>query len=187
LVKSGELGTSLHVETHFSNEVAGTFTEWRYLFKESPAGGLTGTGIHVLDTMIAMAGPVRRVQAMLLAHKPPPDPLDSLSVLLEFASGISGTLAAVRSTPMYLRMHAFGRNDSAEALDRTELVLRRSAEPQHLHFAPVDTVSANLEAFADTVSWRAPYPILTNEMLDTVAAFEAIAEAVTFDGRIREV
>ena len=188
LVKSGELGEILHVEAHFSNEVAGTFTGWRYSLEESPAGGMTGTGIHVLDALIAMAGPVRRVQALLLSHKPPPDPLDSLSVLLEFTSGISGTLAAVRSTPMYLRVHAFARNASAEALGRTDLVLRRSGpELQLLSFPPVDSVRANLEAFADAVAGRAPYPISTSEMLDTVAAFDAIAEAAKSEGRIREV
>ena len=188
LIKGGELGRVLHLEAHFSNEVAGTFTEWRYSLEESPAGGMTGTGIHALDTMIAMAGPVRRVQALLLSHKPPPDPLDSLSLLLEFASGISGTLAAVRSTPTYLRVHAFGRNASAEALDRNDLLLRRSgAEPQNLSFPPVDSVRVNLEAFADAVAGRAPYPISTSEMLDTVAAFEAIAETARSDGRVREV
>jgi predicted dehydrogenase len=180
LVKSGELGRIVHFEAHFSNEVAGGFTEWRYSPEESPAGGLTGTGVHMLDAMIAMAGPVRRVEALLLSHKPPPDPLDSLSVLLEFAAGVSGTLAAVRSTPMYLRMHAFGRHASAEALGRTELVLRRSgAEPQHLSFPAADSVRLNLEAFADAVTGRAPFPIPTDEMLATVAAFEAITEAVS--------
>jgi predicted dehydrogenase len=89
---------------------------------------------------------------------------------------------------MYLRVHAFGRHASAEALGRTELVLRKSgAEPQHLGFPPVDSVRVNLEAFADAVAGRAPYPIPTSEMLATVAAFEAIAEAVRSDGRIREV
>jgi len=126
LVKSGGLGEVIHLEAHFSNEVAGTFAEWRYSPEESPAAGMTGTGIHILDALIAMAGPVRRVQGLLLSHKPPPDPLDSLSVLLEFASGISGTLAAVRSTPNYLRVHAFGRHASAETLGSTEFVLRRS-------------------------------------------------------------
>ena len=188
LVRSGELGKLLHVEAHFSNEVAATFTEWRFSPEESPAGGMTGTGIHVLDALIAMAGPVRRLQTLLLSHKPPPDPLDSLTVLLEFAAGISGTLAAVRSTPMYLRVHAFGRNASAEALGRTELVLRRSgAEPQHLSFPPADSVRANLEAFADAVAGRARYPISTSEMLDTVAAFDAITEAIRSEERIREV
>jgi predicted dehydrogenase len=184
LVKNGELGKLLHVEAHFSNEVAGTFAEWRYDAEESPAGGMTGTGIHVLDALIAMAGPVRRVQALLLSHKPPPDPLDSLSVLLEFASGISGTLAAIRSTPGYLRVHAFGRHASAEALGLDELVLRRSgAQPQHLRFPLVDSVRVNLEAFADAIAGRASYPISPNQMLDTVAAFEAISEAVKSDAK----
>lgn len=188
LAKGGELGTILHVEAHFSNEVAGSFADWRFSAEESPAGGMTGTGIHILDALIAMVGPVRRVQGLLLSHKAPPDPHDSLSVLLEFAAGISGTLAAVRSTPMYLRVHAFARNASAEALGRTELVLRRSgAEPQHFSFPPVDTVRVNLEAFADAVAGAAPYPIPTSEMLNTVAAFEAIAEAVKWAGRPRQV
>jgi len=187
LVKDGELGRILHLEAHFSNEVAGAFSEWRYSVDESPAGGMTGTGIHMLDALVALAGPVRRVQALLLSHKPPPDPRDSLSALLEFASGISGTLAMVRSTPAYFRLHAFGREASAEALGRTDLVLRRSGEePQHLSFPPVDSVRANLEAFADAVAGVAPYPIPTGEILDTVAAFEAIAEAAKSE-RIRRV
>ncbi len=188
LVKDGELGRILHLEAHFSNEVAGTFSEWRYSLDESPAGGMTGTGIHMLDALVALAGPVRRVQALLLAHKPPPDPLDSLSALLEFASGISGTLAMVRSTPAYFRLHAFGRRGSAEALGRNELVLRRSgAEPQRSILPPINSVRVNLEAFAGAVADGTPYPIPTSEMLDTVAAFEAIAEAAKADGRIRDV
>jgi len=178
LVKDGELGKILHLEAHFSNEVAGTASEWRYSLEESPAGGMTGTGIHMLDALVALAGPVRRVQALLLSHKPPPDPHDSLSALLEFASGVSATLAMVRSTPAYFRLHAFGREASAEALGRTDLVLRRSgAEPCHLSLQPVDSVRANLEAFAEAVAGVAPYPIPTSEMLDTIAAFEAITEA----------
>ena len=188
LAASGELGQIRHLEAHFSNEVAGSFSPWRFSAEESPAGGLTGTGIHMLDALVELAGPVRRVQALLLSHKPPPDPLDSLSVLLEFASGVSGTLAAVRSTPAYMRLHAFGRNASAEVLGPTDLVLRRSgAEPQHLSFAPVNSVRVNLEAFAAAAAGGARYPIPSGEILATVAAFEAIAEAVKSDGRLREV
>jgi predicted dehydrogenase len=188
LVKGGELGKVLHLEAHFSNEVAGAAAEWRYSLKESPAGGMTGTGIHMLDALVAIAGPVRRVQALLLSHKAPPDPHDSLSVILEFASGISGTLAMVRSTPAYFRLHAFGRNASAEVLGRADLVLRRSGvEPQHLSFPLVDSVRVNLDAFADAVAGVSPYPIPMSEMLDTVAALAAIAEAVKSDGRMREV
>jgi predicted dehydrogenase len=179
IAESGELGTLLHVEAHFSNEVSVAMEGWRHAPGESPAGGMTGTGIHVLDAMVKIAGPVRRAQAQLLSLKPPPDPLDSLAALLEFDGGVSGTIAALRSTPAYWRVHAFGRRGSAEALGRTELVVRKSgAQPQHLRFEPVDSVRANLEAFADAVTGRAPFPIPTKEMLATVAAFEAITRAV---------
>ncbi|HJU15405.1 MAG TPA: Gfo/Idh/MocA family oxidoreductase [Stellaceae bacterium] len=179
LKQSGALGEILHIEAHFSNEVAGTFGGWRHSPDETPAGGMTGTGVHMLDAMIALAGPVRRVQAQLLSIKPPPDPLDALSALLEFESGVSGTLSAVRSTPFYWRLHAFARHASAEALGRTELILRRSgAAPERRAFAPVDSVRANLDAFADAVAGRAPYPITTAEMRAGVAAFAMIAAAV---------
>jgi predicted dehydrogenase len=184
IAKEGALGRLLHLEAHFSNEVAATFSEWRYSPEESPAGGMTGTGVHMLDALIALAGPVRRVQALLLSHKPPPDPRDSLSAVLEFASGVSGTLAMVRSTPAYFRLHAFGREASAEALGRTDLVVRRSGRgPECVDLAPVDSVRANLEAFADAAAGGAPYPIPTGDMLATVAAFEAIAEAAKSDPR----
>lgn len=186
LVAAGELGRVLHLEGNFSNEVAATqFSPWRHARDESPAGCLTGTGIHVLDALVRMAGPVRRVSARLLSLKPPPDPQDTLSVLLEFAGGASGTLAVVRSTPAYWRVHVFGRTVSAEALGRTELVIRASgAEPRHLSFPPFDSVRANLEAFADAVAGAAAYPIPPKEIVDVVAAFEAIVQAVDADGPV---
>ena len=189
IAAGGELGRILHIEANFSNEVAARmFSPWRDSPEESPAGGMTGTGIHMLDAMIRMAGPVRRVQAQLLALKPAPDPLDTISVLLEFRSGISGILAAVRSTPAFWRVHVFGRDGSAEVLGHTELVLRRSGgEPQRRHLPPVDSVRANLDAFADAVAGIAPYPISPDEMVEVVAAFEAIANAAASDGRVQDL
>ena len=67
------------------------------------------------------------------------------------------------------------------------MLRRTGTEPQRRTFPPANSVRANLEAFADAVGGRAPYPIPTSQILDTVAAFEAIGEAVKTDGRIREV
>jgi predicted dehydrogenase len=189
LVGAGELGRVLHLEGNFSNEVAARmFSPWRDSPDESPAGGLTGTGIHVLDSFVRIAGPVRRVSAQLLSHRPVPDPLDTLSVLLEFESGVSGMLGAVRSTPAYWRVHVFGRDGSAEALGRTELILRKSGkDPERRRFEPLDSVRANLEAFADAVAGRARYPISPREMVDVVAAFEAIVKSAGSDGRVQDV
>jgi predicted dehydrogenase len=179
LVDSGELGPLLHVEGNFSNEVAAGFAAWRGAPEESPAGGMTGTGIHVLDALIRIAGPVRRTHTQLLKIKPDPDPWDSLSVMLEFESGVGGTLATVRSTPNFLRLHAFGRNGSVEAVSRHDIVIRNSgAEPQRLRYPIVDTVRVNLDAFADAVDGRASYPVPPEQVLAVTNAFIAIADAV---------
>lgn len=180
IVRSGELGPLLHLEANFSNEVSAAIPAgWRHDPRESPAGGLTATGIHVLDALVRLAGPVRRVEARLVASKPPPDPHDSLCVLLQFESGATGLLATVRSTPAFWRVHAFGRQGSVEARGRTELLLHRSgAEPRLLRFPERDSVRANLEAFAAAVEGSAPYPVPTSEIVATVAAFEGITQAV---------
>jgi predicted dehydrogenase len=184
LAATGELGRVLHVEGNFSNEVSALqFSAWRDSAEESPAGGMTGTGIHVLDSMIRVAGPVRRARAQFLSLKPPPDPLDSISIVMEFRSGVSGMLAAVRCTPMFLRLHVFGRKGSAEVIGRNELILRQSgSEPQHRKFPANDSVRENLEAFADAVAGIAPYPITPQHIVEVVAAFEAIAQSADRGG-----
>ncbi|HEX3884291.1 MAG TPA: Gfo/Idh/MocA family oxidoreductase [Stellaceae bacterium] len=187
-VDSGEMGPLLHVEGNFSNEVAAGFAAWRDDRTETPAGGMTGTGIHVLDALIRIAGPVRRIHAQLLAQKPSPDPHDTVAVLLEFAAGIGGTLAAVRSTPNFLRIHAFCRNGSAEALSRTEMVIRKSgADLERLKLSGPDSVLTNLESFADAVAGNAPYPIPPEQITNVTNSFIAISEAVQGGFGTREV
>jgi predicted dehydrogenase len=184
LVESGELGQLLHLEGHNSNEnsnqVAGG---WRMLPSESPGGGMTGAGLHVLDAMVGLAGPVRRAQAQFLERKPPPAPQDTVCVLLEFSSGASGLLATVRATPFYWRVHAFGGKGSAEVLGETELVLRFSGRPpRRVQFEPADSLRGELEAFADAIDGRAPFPVPPAQMLQTVAAFEAVIRSLAGRG-----
>jgi len=180
LVDSGELGVLLHIEGHNSNENSNAVTGgWRTLESESPGGGMTGAGLHALDAMVGIAGPVKRVQGQLLRRKGPPSPQDAAAALLEFESGVSGLLATVRATPFYWRVHAFGTKGSAEVLGETELVLRMSGRPpERRELPPSDSLRAELEAFADAVDGRAPFPVTSAQMLATVAAFEAVLEAL---------
>ena len=109
-------------------------------------------------------------------------------MLLEFASGVGGTLACVRSTPMFLRLHAFGRNGSAEAVSRHDIIIRKSgAEPIRLKHQGVDSVRVNLEAFADAVSGAAPYPVSPDEVAAVTNTFVAIADAIRTGVAMQEV
>jgi len=181
LVAGGELGEILHIEGHNSNETSRTsFASWRASPAEAPGGGMTGTGVHMVDAFVGLIGPVKRVQAQLLSRRPPPDVLDTVSVLFEFANGVSGTMSTVRATPQYWRAHVFGTQGSAEALGATDLVLRKTGgvPPVHMTFAAADGLRSELEAFADAAAGVAPYPITPLQMVETVAAFEAIVQSM---------
>jgi predicted dehydrogenase len=187
-ITAGELGEILHIEGHFSNENSqSAFAAWRHDAGESPAGGMTGTGIHVLDAFVSLVGPVRTVHAQLVERKPAPGPLDTLSVLLRFDNDVTGVLSAVRATPRFWRTHVFGTARSAELLyEDTVLTHAPGQAPARRSFDPVDSLKLELEAFADAVCGRAPYPIGDTDMVATVAAFEAVCRSVT-SGRTEAV
>ena len=62
---AGEFGEILHIETNFSAPSAMNWNEahWRASRAESPAGGLAGMGVHMIDMFTFIAGPVERVLA----------------------------------------------------------------------------------------------------------------------------
>jgi predicted dehydrogenase len=172
---SGELGILLHVEGHNSNENSENVTAgWRLSPEESPGGGLTGAGLHVLDAFVSLLGHARQAYARFASREAGPPPRDTAMVALDFANGVTGLLATVRATPLYWRLHLFGTLGSAEVLDETTLVLRKSDQPpQTMHLEPVDVLAAELDAFADAVEGKRLFPVPENDVLATLSAFEA--------------
>ena len=177
---SGALGRVMHIEGHYSNENSGMhFSAWRALPTESPGGGMTGTGMHLLDAFVGIGGPVAEVTARVLTHRAGPDPRDAASVMFRFASNVSGYFGLVRASPIYWRVHVFGDEGSVESLGETEVVVRsRGGKADRREFPKVDSILAEMDAFADAVGGRAPYPITPVEMVNTIAAFEAIIQSM---------
>jgi predicted dehydrogenase len=180
VVASGELGTILHVEGHNSNENSqDVVVGWRLSPGESPGGGLTGAGLHVLDAFVSMLGPIRRVYAQLHQREQGPPPVDTAVMTLDFVNGITGSLATVRATPRYWRVHVFGTKGSAEVLDEFTMILRKSGgEPQRTSYPAIDVLRAELNAFVDTIENKVPFPVPEAEVLATLSAFEATLQSM---------
>lgn len=180
IVASRELGTLLHVEGHNSNENSkAVLGGWRLSPEESPGGGLTGAGLHVLDGFVSLMGPVRDVYAQLVSRKQEPPQLDTVSLVLNFANGVSGTLTTVRMTPFYWRVHVFGTDGSAEVLNETTLVLRKSgATPERRTYPPANALRAEFDAFVDCLEQNRPFPVPEADVLATLAAFEATLRSI---------
>jgi predicted dehydrogenase len=183
---SGDLGDILHLEGHFSNESTRRYYEgWRGGGQDAPGGGLTATGIHILDAFVAVAGSVHTVHAHVISHPPAPEPVDTLSVFLEFSNKVSGVLCGVRTTPQYWRVHVFGKEGWVEAMGPNRLTVRKTdAQPENFTFEPVDSLRLELETFADAVAGGAAYPITPQQMIDGVAALEATIRSMELGGKV---
>jgi predicted dehydrogenase len=186
VVAGGTIGEVLHIEGNFTNEhsmrVPGG---WRDDPRESPGGGMTGAGLHVIDAFVNLAGPIAKAGARLFSQKPAPDPRDAAAALLQFESGATGVLATVRAAPMFWRVHVFGTKGWAEARDETTLTVARIGEaPITETYPPVDSLGVLLEAFAESVETGKPFPVTTADMLDVAGAFEAIICSIAEGGPV---
>jgi predicted dehydrogenase len=187
VVAEGRIGEVLHIEAHFCNEhstrvVAGG---WRDDPNESPGAGLTGAGLHLIDALVSLGGPVAQVDAKLFERKPPPDPRDVIALQVGFRNGGTGQLASVRAGPAYWRVHVFGTRGWAEARDETTLTVAPNGKtPQTRTFPPVDSLGVLLESFAEAVELGTPFLVPTAEMLAVVGAFEAAIGSLASGGSV---
>ncbi|HME28603.1 MAG TPA: Gfo/Idh/MocA family oxidoreductase [Pseudolabrys sp.] len=180
VVANGILGEILHIEGNFSNEHSTRVKGgWRDDPTESPGGGMTGAGLHVLDAFVNLVGPIVEVDARVHSQKPPPDPRDATAALVQFESGATGLLSTVRAAPIFWRIHVFGSKGSAEARDETSLTLALiGGSPETKIYPTADSLGVLLEAFAETIETGKPFPISTSDMLEVVGAFEAIIRSI---------
>jgi predicted dehydrogenase len=178
-VAHGALGTILHVEGHFCNEHSTrVLGGWRDDPRQAPGAGMTGTGLHILDAFVNLAGPIAEVDARTFTQKPPPDPRDTLAALITFETGATGVLATVRAAPAYWRVQVFGTKGWAEARDETLFTLARNGQkPQQQSLPQTDSLAVLLEAFAESIETGVPFPVPTSQMLQVVSSFEAIIQS----------
>jgi predicted dehydrogenase len=63
----------------------------------------------------------------------------------------------------------------AEARDEDTLTVGRLGETPHTTvYEHVDSLRVLVEAFADAIENKAPFPVSTAQMLDLIGAFEAV-------------
>ena len=180
LVETGELGKIVHIEGNMSGHVGTRYQAgmWRVDPEESPAGGMAGSGIHVIDAMIHLCGPIRAAlaQSYRLIHEIEFD--DTTSMLFRFVSGATGYLTVMTATAPTFRMQIFGDRGAAEL--RGEQVLELvsvSGEKTIWEYPAFSTERAQLEAFADAIAGKAPFPISPQDVIAGVAAFEAVPKS----------
>jgi predicted dehydrogenase len=181
-IEAGEIGEVVHVEGQNSGPTGHSLKagNWRATRKEAPGGGMTARGIHALDCMIRIAGPVASVYASSQKRKLPADVDmdDTTAMLLKFDNGVSGCLSAVFVTGDYWRLQALGTKGWLEIRSDTELTARGlEGAPETVKLPAVDKERAELEAFADAVAARQLYVVPPADIVNGVAVLESIEKS----------
>src|SRR5262249_40167159 len=160
-------------------------TEWRADQTQTPAGAMTGIGIHIVDAMLCLFGRIATVRC-IATRRVAPLVDDTTAVLVTFRDGMSGTFFCSFVTVPHYRLAVYGSRGFAEILRPTLEELRvaplTDAKDGHLAlFQPevlvtpgFNTLAAELEAFADAACNGVPYPVRGDEALHGVEVFEAI-------------
>jgi len=178
MIDTGELGQVLHVEGHFSSDGALNYgsDHWRASHTESPAGGMTGMGIHTVDAFINLLGEITEVTAISQQRALEVDMDDTTAVLMRFAKGCTGYLGTLAATALLWRVHVFGTEGWAEMRGNRTLVTRLRGMDDEVaeDLGKSDSVRAELDAFAEAATGGAPYPLPLDQAVHGVAVLEAI-------------
>lgn len=190
LVESGAIGELIQLEAQYSNDnmSIGLSGDWRQSAHEAPAGGMTGPGLHALDALVALGGPLSALSGQLTQPRGAQIPVDALTLMGRFVGGATMLLGCVRGVPNYFRVAVFGTKGWVELRGFGELVWHikgqetcRQEYPDTLAIAPI------LHAFADAVEGKAAFPVTASSMLDVVAGFEAGLQAFARPGQLVSV
>ena len=195
-IRSGDLGVILHVEATmtFPNALFLSPTQWRADRKETPCGGLTPMGVHAVDGMIDLCGPIERVYCQSFRRVVQIDADDTTSVLFRMKEGMSGYLGTMTATGPGFSFQVFGSEGSVRLEGMTHVAGASSEERRTrlfgtCKFQPIkgpaevweaerlDVTRAALEAFADAASGGPPFPITLDEMIHGAAVTEAIVRS----------
>jgi predicted dehydrogenase len=191
-VTSGQLGTlvTISAEQTALHGISMTQDAWRARPDEAPAGAMTAIGVHLVDGMIDLFGPIRQVYAQV-ARRAAPLADDTTDVLLRFANGASGHIfCSTAATPQY-RMAVYGTRGFAEVVGHAMAKFRlvpaidgamHGAAPAQVSESPgFNMLRAELDAFAASIESGVPFPTPLDQIMHGVAVFQAVAESALYD------
>lgn len=187
IATNGTLGTLVHVEGNISGNGALRYgaDHWRASSDESPAGGMTAMGVHMMDAMISIAGRVDSLRAVSERMAAPVDVDDSTFASLKFASGPTGVLTTVFATHPLWRIQVFGSKGWAEVRDNNRLEVRLiDGGTDVTEFDAFDMNRAELEAFADTVADGTAFPVPVDDVIHGIDILNAVTNAAKDDSRV---
>ncbi len=193
----GELGRIHQIEANFSHDKFLTLDRsyWRLQADQAPAGGMTATGIHLLDLSVRLLGEAESVLCHCEKLSSDLPQGDTVAAYVKFRNGGTSYVSASLANPFVSRLAVYGSKGWVEIRDRAHveapagwIVFRADAGgPITMSEWPkAEPVKDNLVAFARAVRGLEPYQITGAQLINNIALLEAIFQSAT-SGQLQSV
>ena len=182
MVKSNTLGKIVHIEGTINAPGLWMYKpeSWRSSSAETPAGGMTGMGIHVIDQMISANGNISSAYAQTAKVIKMGELDEVTSVLFKFTNGATGYLGTSIASSVLYNFRVIAENGAIEITSRDLSVMKytpREGDIEITEVKDVDMCKNELEAFADAVNGHAEYPVTAEQGIHGAEVFEAVIKS----------
>lgn len=160
-IDEGSFGKLVQAEANISRDRLGKIdlTSWRYQASGMPGGVMLQIGIHYVDVLEYLMGPVVRVMGRSNQLVLPGDNPDVANLILEHECGaISNLTASYASASEYYMMNVYGKEMSAyyDLFSGLRYLKRHEDIPHAVSLDKVDDIRAELDEFAHCIRTGQP-------------------------------
>jgi predicted dehydrogenase len=182
---AGDLGRIHQIEANFSHDkfLALDRDNWRLKADQAPAGGMTATGIHLLDLSVRLLGPAQSVWCVCEQLSSDLPQGDTVAAYVKFRGGGTSYVSASLANPFVSRFAVFGSKgwidirDKAhvEAPDGWVVTSAKVGGPITAAQVPAaEPVKDNLVSFARAVRGVERYRVTAEQLVNNIALLEAV-------------
>lgn len=155
-IDAGRFGKLVQAECNISRDRLGKIdlSSWRYQAAGMPGGVVLQIGIHYVDVLEFLMGPVKRVTGMSAQLVLPGDNPDVGNLVLEHESGaLSNLTASYASASEYYMMNIYGKEASAyyDLFNGLRALKRGESKPKPVATEANDAIREELEEFAHCI------------------------------------
>jgi predicted dehydrogenase len=163
-IDAGLFGKLVNAEANISRDRLGKIdlTSWRYQAAGMPGGVMLQIGIHYIDVLEYLIGPVHAVRGQSAQLVLPGDNPDVASLVLQHENGALSTVnASYASASEYYLMNIYGKDATAyyDLHNGLRILKRGETAPVAVSCEKNDTIVEQLEEFAAAVRGQGQHEV----------------------------
>ncbi len=186
-IDAGEFGTLVQAEANISRDREGKFElgHWRYTADGMPGGVMLQIGLHYVDVLMMLLGPIKTVSGMASQLVLPGDNPDVGTLMMHHENGaVSSLSTSYASASEYYLMNIYGKRMSAyyNLFDGLRCLKQGDTDQTPVEVGSVDTLAEELVEWANAARGNGNVEVGGEGATESLAVVKAGIKSVS-EGR----